>query len=174
MEIVSEAPGDPADPDADVAPPEDDGGEMLPRPDNPNAAERLREIAMSPEHQLTHLPKNPYCEVCRRAKLCNAQHRRKVNRAKASSSLPKPPKRFGAHLVADHIVAHSERSRGFTGDGNALVLRDVLTGYIGCYPMKSRTGWETVRRLSEFIGPCLRIDMGVGVLMGCASEIFWG
>ena len=125
---------------------------MLPFPAGPQAAESLREVAMTPEHQLTHLPKNPFCEVCRRAKLSNAQHRRKVNRAEASSSLPELPPRFGGRLVADHVVAHSERSRGFTGDKNALVLRDVYTGYIGCYPMKTKSGPETVHRMTEFIG----------------------
>ena len=33
---------------------------MLPIPPGPNAAESLREIAMTPEHQLTHLPKNHF------------------------------------------------------------------------------------------------------------------
>ena len=70
---------------------------------------------MTPEHQLTHLPKNPFCEVCRRAKLSNAQHRRKVNRAEASSSLPELPPHFGGRIVADHVVAQAMcKIRGLT------------------------------------------------------------
>ena len=72
---------------------------MLPIPAGPQAAESLREIAMTSEHQLTHLPKNPFCEVCRRAKLSHAQHRRKVNRAEASSSLPELPPHFGGRIM---------------------------------------------------------------------------
>ena len=30
--------------------------------------ENLRAEAMSPSHLLTHRPKNPYCETCKRAK----------------------------------------------------------------------------------------------------------
>ena len=94
-----------------------------------------------------------------RAKLMNVQHRRKVNRAAPSSVLPAAPERFGSHVVADHVVARSERSRGFTGDKNALVLRDMYTGYVGCYPMTQKSGADTVRSLLEFVGPHQRIDM---------------
>ncbi|MFM7988092.1 MAG: hypothetical protein ACKPKO_53140, partial [Candidatus Fonsibacter sp.] len=45
------------------------GDEMLSDDDSPTTRRSLREEANTLYHLLTHQPKNPYCESCRRAKM---------------------------------------------------------------------------------------------------------
>ena len=72
--------------------------------DNPDAEqgeeesrnEKLKREAQSPEHCLTHMPKNPYCWVCSMSKMVAKQARRLGPDQHAVN-----PENFGEHVCAD-------------------------------------------------------------------------
>eukprot|EP00959_Pyramimonas_sp_CCMP1952_P220465 4609311-Pyramimonas_sp.AAC.1 len=47
----------------------------------PSRVERLKKEAQSRKHFMTHLPNNPYCPTCTRAKTLRTQQRKRQNRA---------------------------------------------------------------------------------------------
>jgi hypothetical protein len=152
------APLPPADPAADPA--SAGGGDAIPsegeEEDIPGAAEDLeveapagpRDLfaeAVSLRHLLTHMPKNPHCEACQRAKPQHKPHKR-------SLGLGPRPEKFGDEITADHIVAESDISQGIGGHREALVILDRATRWIECYPLKTK-GWEDAHRaFVDFLG----------------------
>ena len=79
-------------------PPIPDEGWERPRRD-------LKAEAKSPHHLLTHMPMNPYCEACQRAKMQRAPARRQDPPADWVA-----PKKFADLVNADYIVAQSAES----------------------------------------------------------------
>ncbi|MFM7989772.1 MAG: hypothetical protein ACKPKO_61710, partial [Candidatus Fonsibacter sp.] len=68
-------------------------------------------------HLLTHKPKNPYCDSCRRAKM--------KEKRKYAGSYRNTASRLGELVTGDHIVSTSDNMLGIDG-GN-----DIF-GYDGC------------------------------------------
>ena len=68
---------------------------VIPAEDEKTRAERLKEEAMPVRHLMTHLPSNPYCPACKRAKLPKAQSRRKLDDGPEATT-------FGEYVTADH------------------------------------------------------------------------
>ena len=62
------------------------------------------------KHLMTHMPKNPHCLSCQRAKLQKAPNRRTHPQEEDL------PKSFGEQVTADHIIMGSERSEGESGE----------------------------------------------------------
>ena len=98
--------------DSAVGPPQPSGSELrdgignepdpgLPEERSPEEVNRLKKEAVSTRHLLTHLPKNPFCDACRRAKAKRPQRRQKGNRP---AELP-PPDHFGEQCTADHVFS---------------------------------------------------------------------
>ena len=71
---------------------------------------RTEADAKTLRHMLTHLPKNPYCPHCQRAKMENVKLRRK-GRAAAHDVA-----NFGDLATADTMVLRGLKDRGFHGD----------------------------------------------------------
>ena len=94
--------------------------------------------AKSVTHMLTHLPKNPFCSVCQRAKLENAKSYKHggVSAHKYES--------FGDHVTGDTIVLHGLKDRGVGNKDNAVVMFDFGTGWTSCHPVNSRSEEDTV------------------------------
>ena len=63
----------------------------------------LREQAKSLKHLMTHMPKNPFCPECQRAKM-----QRKQARRKKGAALGERPDTFGEQITADHFIAIDE------------------------------------------------------------------
>ena len=62
------------------------------------------------------------------------------------------PAKFGDQITADHIIAHSERSQGSTGDCAAVVYGDRATGWFDGIPIASKTTVDTSSALRHFAG----------------------
>jgi hypothetical protein len=101
-------------------------------------------------HLMTHHPKNQYCNICCRAKVQNTPHRRKSARKYWQGKLE--PAKFGDQVTADHLVAHSDRSRGVTMDTAALVVGDRFTGWFEGIPLKTKGVDSTLWGLRKFSG----------------------
>ena len=101
---------------------EDGDEEPLPR------AQRLQAEARSIQHRMCHIPKNPYCDICRRSRM----YRRKVTRKRhdplgARGALEEVTK-FGQRLALDFIVVN--KSHANDKEAVVLVIRDKYSGYI--------------------------------------------
>jgi len=106
----------------------------------------LKAEAVSIEHLMTHLPKNPHCTSCQRSKMQRKPCRR-------GAGLGKRPKNFGDQVTADHIVTYSDESQGILGQKAALVIMDRATGYLECYALSGKSGSEAYSSLMDFMGP---------------------
>ena len=106
----------------------DDGQplEFLPREGKDYVAE-----ARSLRHLLVHMPKNPWCAACQKAKM-----QRKPCPGRPLGAVPAA---FGDQLTADHIIARSERSQGVTGQEDALLVMDRATKWVDCFPLKDKS-----------------------------------
>ena len=106
---VPDAPDDPPPPDGDGrlsdADSEDGDEDPLPR------AQRLQAEARSLQHRMCHIPKNPYCDICRRSRM----YRRKITKKRhdpleARGGLEEVTM-FGQRLAADFIIVNKEVSQ---------------------------------------------------------------
>ena len=66
-------------------------------PHDTKGIEALKKEAKSIHHLMTHIPKNPYCEVCKRAKMY------KPPSYKVGGTRTIEAKSFGDHITADHV-----------------------------------------------------------------------
>eukprot|EP00971_Amphidinium_carterae_P337603 6474494-Amphidinium_carterae.1 len=82
----------------------------------------LLKEAQSAAHQLTHLPKNPFCHTCARG---NATNKRSPHTS--GSDLYKSAKRFGDVVTVDHAIAMSPSDYGLNGEMAMIVVLDVCT-----------------------------------------------
>ena len=80
----------------------------------------VRAEAMSPEHLMSHQPRNPFCHVCLRAKT------KKLKSFKGA--FDRRPEKWGQLITADHVDSKSTRMLGLSGEKEALVIKDVKSG----------------------------------------------
>ena len=106
----------------------------------------LREEAKSIRHMLTHVPKNPYCHVCQRAKMFKPPSRT------VGGSTRVEAEKFGDHITADFIVTRDEEEVGIDDERSALVVKDVATGFMYVYPNARRTTNAAVLAMKHFVG----------------------
>ena len=71
----------------------------------PEKEHALRAQAVSLQHLLTHLPKNPFCEACLRSKL------NKVPARKIAKVAEEQPTSFGEKVTCDHLISKDGRNR---------------------------------------------------------------
>jgi hypothetical protein len=111
--------------------------------------------AQTLHHLLTHTPKNPSCKACQRAKMQRKPHSRK--------SIPLAERMeaeiFGDLVTGNHIVTKHKMDRSIDGQRDAVVLYDVATMHLDCYPTGSRHADETLMALDHFIGPKETVKM---------------
>ena len=106
----------------------------------------LRDEATSIQHMLTHIPKNPYCDICQRAKMF------KPPSYAVGGSTKVEAEKFGDHITADFIITRDEEEVGIDDERNALVVKDVATGFMYVYPNARRTTNAAVLALKHFVG----------------------
>ena len=105
-----------------------------------------RADAKTLRHMLTHLPKNPYCPHCQRAKMENVKLRRKGGAA-AHDVVS-----FGDLTTADTMVLRGLKDRGFHGEADAIVFYDLATDYLEVLPVQSRSRSNTLEAFRRFAG----------------------
>jgi hypothetical protein len=102
----------------------------------------LREEANSLYHLLTHKPKNPFCESCRRAKM--------KEKRKYSGSTNTTATRWGQLVIGDHIVSTQDNMLGIDGSRDILVMKDAYYGFKAVYPMPDRKADSTADAIKHF------------------------
>ena len=139
--------------------------------DAPTKAQRLITEAQSLQHRLTHMPKNPYYDVCNRSRMLKKRTAR-VRHTKGEDELD-PVEEFGQRIAADFIIVHKDSRSTETV---VLVVRDEATGYMRTFPLVSRHEDGVVRSLLSFLGkypsgPCVlfKSDNARELLSACAT-----
>ena len=89
----------------------------------------LTEEAKSLTHLCTHLPKNPYCTSCMRAKVNQKQKRRRGHKKHTIDA-----KKFGDSVTGDHLISSGVESNGIDGEAVGFLLRDHATQFKMFHP----------------------------------------
>ena len=124
---------------------EDGDEDPLPR------AQRLQAEARSLQHRMCHIPKNPYCDICRRSRM----YRRKVTKKRhdpleARGGLEEVTT-FGQRVAADFIIVN--KSHATDKEAVVLVIMDEFSGYLAAYPCVRRNADVVVKSILSFLGP---------------------
>lgn len=124
------------------------GPEDAPIPRLPVSAVKARESALSLDHQLTHYPKNPTCDICNRARLYSRRikARRPIDEA---VDLPKA-EAFGQQLACDHLIVF--KSAKGRSDHAVLIVQDCFSKVMNAYPTFSREASQLASHLKHFVG----------------------
>ena len=90
----------------------------------------LPQEAESLQHKLTHLPKNPYCSTCCRAKLKHKYTKR--------GTFQRIVEEWGDIVTADHMKAQHIKAQGFSGEMDAFVIKDIYSGLTRGFPSPNK------------------------------------
>ena len=101
--------------------------------------------AKTAQHQFTHFPKNPFCRTCQRARMMAPQARKKGGQARVET------KKFGDHIIADHVLVRTNVEEGWKGESVALVVKDLHTQFRCVYPSRWKDAHACVDALNHFI-----------------------
>ena len=139
------APGDRAfspDPDVDAPAPEvPPEGEIV----DLSREELLAREASSVQHQMLHIPKNPYCSICQRSKMYQKRTSKKRHEPLVDRGNLDPVDKFGQRLATDFIVPMRSDSP------SVQVIRDEYSGLMRVYVGK-RTAENAARNMLQFVG----------------------
>jgi hypothetical protein len=113
----------------------------------------LKAEAKSKRHMLTHIPKNPYCDVCTKAKMYKPP-----GYSKGGSSMV-DAKKFGDHVTGDYLIAKSDPETGVDGDRVAMVFKDVATDFRYVYPVARRDTSNTTLAMKHFVDDLEKIGI---------------
>eukprot|EP00971_Amphidinium_carterae_P050212 989242-Amphidinium_carterae.3 len=122
------------------------------------ARNNLINEAKSLAHQMTHLPKNPCCHTCARGKATSMRSPRT-----SGSELYKAAKKFGDVVTVDHAIAQSKMDHGIDNEVAMVVILDIYTCWLQCYPVVTKDADEVCNALRDFADhnlssrPCIPI-----------------
>ncbi len=114
------------------------------------------EEAESREHRMTHLPRNPTCEVCFKAKIQGTPKRRKSSKPVLGEAAKPLPTKLGEQVTGDHFIKggrDEEEDPNFPCDTVAVVLYDRGTRFLAVYPKSAKTTANTIAAMQHFAGP---------------------
>ena len=104
-------------------------------------------------HLLTHMPKNPFCDVRTKAKMQKPPSRAKGGSSKVEADV------FGGHITGDFLVTMNEDEEGIDAERVALVVKDVATGFIYVYPSARRNTESIILTMKHFTGPADKVGI---------------
>ena len=106
-----------------------------------------RALAKTTFHLLTHLPKNPYCQGCQVSKTSNLYTKRGAFRQKRQAAI----KGFGDLVTCDQMIMKAVRQRGCCGEANAFIVKDIATGFLGTYPVLTKSADGVLASLMDYV-----------------------
>ena len=93
---------------------------------------------------MTHLPKNPYCNACNRAKMFKAT-------ARSGNTDPiDKPKRWGDKVTADTMFATNDKSAGINAARYAMVIYDLYSGWLEFSAQAKKSAAKAKQALKRF------------------------
>ena len=141
--------------DRKVEPPTDDSNPSDDALDDqvpgPLVAERgrgealLKREANSITHLMTHIPKNEFCDVCRKAKMIKYPSRARGGSRQIEAES------FGDHVTGDFLITAKGEEAGDEDEGIGLVLKDVYSGFTYVYPSARKDAESTINSFKHFV-----------------------
>ena len=136
-----------------VEPVEDQGGRKVegdgdPMPRLPERAIAARLDALSNEHRMTHIPKNPLCDICNRARLYSKRVR-SHRVADPEEDILKPEK-FGEQVACDHVIVFKSSTKDT--EYAVFIVRDAFSGVMQAYPTVTKSSEHAATSLRHFTG----------------------
>ena len=104
----------------------------------------LREEALSKVHLMIHIPKNPFCQGCLRAKLNAKQARRRHIKSDA--------KAFGDIVTAGHLIARDADGGGIDNEKVAILIKDNFSSWMMLSPTGGKSADEAAQSVADFQG----------------------
>ena len=120
-----------------------EAGQDTPEPTDEVRIPSLREQALSPIQLMTHIPKNPFCQGCLRAKLNAKQARRRHIKSEASA--------FGDIVTADHLIAR-DADGGIDNEKVAILIKYHFSHWMMLYPTGGKSADEAAQSIADFQG----------------------
>ena len=99
--------------------------------------------------KITHFPKDPNCEVCRRTKVTRAPCKHNLD---DRADRLKIAEKFRDMITADHKVLNEDQESRLH-HRCAVVVQDLATQWIQSYPCKTKSAQETQRNLRTLYHP---------------------
>ena len=62
-------------------------------------------------------------------------------------------------VLCDHTIAHDTMSRGVRGEEEALVIKDLATGWVYGYPVMTNSTSDVTASARDFMGPTSQIRL---------------
>ncbi len=119
-----------------------------PIPRLPERAVAARLDALSIEHRMTHLPKNPLCDVCNRARLYSKRIRSR--RVADPEEDTEEPEKFGGQVACDHVIVF--KSSTIDKEYAVFIVRDSFSGVMQAYPTVTKSSEHAANSLRHFTG----------------------
>jgi hypothetical protein len=141
-----------------------------------------REEAQSREHQMTHLPKNHFCDVCSKDKIQRTQKRGKASTPAQDAEARQTPTKLGEQVTGDHFTKDvddsvEEEGPNFHIGTVAVVLYDIATKWLTVYPQSTKTTYGTIAAMQHFASPKDKIASFYGdnapELIAAATTLNW-
>ena len=133
-----------------------------------NRHARLHRESQSVEHQILHIPKNPYCEICQRIRMYKRRTQSKrYDQLGSRGDLPEVAS-FGERIACDFIIVSKARTEG--RHNVVLVVRDEYSGLIGAFPCGSKSSETINKHLLAFLGPSYHVVPSVMMKSDQAGE----
>ena len=123
---------------------------------------------------MTHLPKNPFCEVCSKAKIQRTQKRKAANKAAPDGPPKKPPVKFGEQVTGDHFIKNAssviEEDASFPIDTVAVVLCDRGTKWVAVYPKTTKQPNTLSKLCSTSVVPRIASQASIAITRPSSSR----
>ena len=131
----------------------------------------LKAEAKSIHHLGTHVPKNPYCEVCKRAKMY------KPPSYKVGGTRTIEAKSFGDHITADHVIIRRDKDSEIEESRLALVVKGVKTAFMYAYPSALKSEEGRIASLQHFVSSADKVGNfysdNASELQSAAKKLGW-
>ena len=105
----------------------------------------LKEEAKSLGHLVSHRPKNPYCDICNKAKMTKPPSYRRDG-----SSIVEA-KKFGDHITCDFLITGDEYEMGIDEEKCALIVKDIYSNFMYVYPSARKSAESVILAMKHFI-----------------------
>ena len=102
----------------------------------------IREKALSKVHLMIHIPKNPFCQGCLRAKLNANQARRRHISSEANT--------FGDIVIADHVNARDVDGGGIDNKKVTIPIKDHFSNWMMLYPTGGKSADGAAQSIADF------------------------
>ncbi len=109
-----------------------------------SAVQCIKMEAESYEHKLFHLPKSLYCEACVMGKMKDKYRMRKTFKSELTA--------WGETITCDHVYSASESALGLDGEAGTLIIKDLWSGLILCFPVPTKAATYVVHCIKQLVG----------------------